>query len=154
MQPAPVYLALRVVPPPGFWQGLFAALTRWRLVTQYAHAGIVIDGDLVHSTLAHGVHVVPFDDPAGWMLLPLDVPPHTAWSRAQQRIGTRYDWISLLAFVLPLPVRWSKADYCFELCHYIATGHAPTTAVTAEQLAVVAAQQIARQLAEHNERKP
>lgn len=143
-----VHLALRTTPPPGFWPGVFAALTRWRLVTQYAHAGVVIDGTLVHSTLSKGVHTQPFDSPADWLLLPLDVPAGVAWHRARQRIGKGYDWASLLAFVLPVPVRWSKADYCFELCQHIATGHPPTTAVTAEQLAVLAAQHMARRLAQ------
>ena len=51
-----VYLALRHRDPTGL-KGLFAKLIRWRLVTAYPHAGIVIGAALYHSTLADGVHV-------------------------------------------------------------------------------------------------
>jgi hypothetical protein len=139
-----VYLALRVVPPPGFWQGVFAALTRWRLVTAYPHAGVVVDGQLVHSTLAHGVHAAGLDA-TQWLLLPTIVPMHVAVDRISHRMGARYDWISLLSFVLPVPIRWSKADYCFEFVYYVLTGQASTGLVTAEQLLAVAAQQMAAQ---------
>jgi hypothetical protein len=137
-----VYLALRVVPPPGFWQGLFAALTRWRLVTAYPHAGVVVDGQLVHSTLANGVHKDIYNL-SHWLLLPITTPVDAVRERIGHRMGFPYDPFSLLAFVLPLSVRWSKGDYCFEFCWYVLTGQKSTGLVTAEQLLAVAAQQMA-----------
>lgn len=138
-----VYLALRHRDPPGL-RGLFAKLIRVRLVTAYPHAGIVTGSTLFHSTLAEGVH--PQDPPTaddGWLLLPTTVEQGAALQRIGQRVGLGYDWISLLAFVLPVSVRWSRADYCFEFCWYVLTGEKPTGRVTAEQLAVLVAQQLA-----------
>jgi hypothetical protein len=40
----PTYLTLRHTSPPGLFPLLFALLTKWRLVTRYPHAGVVIDG--------------------------------------------------------------------------------------------------------------
>jgi hypothetical protein len=136
-------LALRHRDPPGF-RGLFARLIRWRLVTDYPHAGIVAGATLFHSTLADGVH--PKDWPAtagGWLLLPTTVPMEVAMERIGHRVGLPYDWPSLLAFVLPVSVRWSKADYCFEFCWYVLTGERPIGRVTAEQLLALVAQQLA-----------
>lgn len=140
-----VYLALRHRDPPGFL-GLFADLIRWRLVTGYPHGGIVAGATLFHSTLAAGVH--PQDAPAaadGWLLLPSTVPMDVAMERIGRRVGRRYDWISLLAFVLPVSVRWSRADYCFEFVWYVLTGEEPRGRVTAEQLLALVAQQLAAQ---------
>lgn len=138
-------LALRHRDPTGVL-GLFAKLIRWRLVTGYPHGGIVAGATLFHSTLAAGVH--PQDAPAaadGWLLLPTTVPLELAMERIGHRVGLPYDWPSLLAFVLPVSVRWSRADYCFEFCWYVLTGEEPTGRVTAEQLAVLVAQQLAEQ---------
>lgn len=138
-------LALRHRDPPGFL-GLFAKLIRWRLVTDYPHAGIVVGGTLYHATLADGVHAQPAPTAAdGWLLLPTTVPADLALQRIGRRMGLPYDWPSLLAFVLPVSVRWSRADYCFEFGKYVCTGEQPTNRVTAEQLAVLVAQQLAAQ---------
>ena len=140
-----VYLALRHRDPPGL-RGLFAKLIRWRLVTAYPHAGIVIGAALYHSTLADGVHVQDAPTAAdGWLLLPTTVDERTARKRIAQRLGRRYDWISLLAFVLPVSVRWSRADYCFEFSGFVCDGVKPAARVTAEQLLALVAQQLAEQ---------
>ena len=138
-------LALRHRDPPGLL-GLFASLIRWRLVTGYPHGGIVAGATLYHATLADGVHPQQAPTAAdGWLLLPTTVPLDLAMERIGHRVGLPYDWASLLAFVLPVSVRWSKADYCFEFCWYVLTGQVPTGRVTAEQLAVLVAQQLAAQ---------
>ena len=67
----------------------------------------------------------------------------TARKRIAQRLGRRYDWISLLAFVLPVSVRWSRADYCFEFSGFVCDGVKPAARVTAEQLLALVAQQLA-----------
>lgn len=140
-----VYLALRHRDPPGL-MGLFAGLIRWRLVTGFPHGGIVADATLFHATLAKGVHPLAAPSSAdGWLLLPTAVPLDLAMERIGHRVGRLYDWLSLLAFVLPLQVRWSRADYCYEFCWYVLTGQKPTGRVTAEQLLALVAQQLAQQ---------
>lgn len=137
----PTYIALRHTDPGG-WHGLFARFIRARLVTAYPHAGVCVGATLYHSTLARGVHAVPMPT-TGWLLLPTTTPAVVAQARAVARLGTPYDWLSLLAFVLPLRVRYSRADYCYEFVWQVLTGQKPTGPVTAEQLAVLAAQQLA-----------
>lgn len=137
-------LALRHTDPPGLL-GVFAKLIRWRLVTAYPHAGVVAGpAGLAHATLADGVHwsETPAD---GWLLLPTAVPLGVALARIGQRMGRPYDWASLLAFVLPVSVRWSRADYCFEFCWFVLKGELPKGRVTAEQLLALVAQQLAAQ---------
>jgi hypothetical protein len=141
---ATVHLALRHRDPPGL-RGLFARLIRVRLVTAYPHGGIVAGDTLFHSTLADGVHPQAAPQNSGWLLLPTTVPMQVAMERIGHRVGLRYDWVSLLAFVLPVSVRWSRADYCFEFCWYVLTGENPTGRVTAEQLLALVAQQLAGQ---------
>jgi hypothetical protein len=142
---ATVHLALRHRDPTGL-RGLFAKLIRWRLVTDYPHAGVVVGGTLYHATLADGVHAQPAPTAAdGWLLLPTTLDEQTARQRIAQRMGLPYDWPSLLAFVLPVSVRWSRADYCFEFGRYVLSGDKATDRVTAEQLAVLVAQQLAAQ---------
>lgn len=140
-----IYLALRHTDKPGP-HGLFAKVIRWRLVTAYPHGGIVLRQHLYHSTVADGVHLedAPMERD-GWLLLPVDVDEYTASKRIAQRLGRPYDWLSLLAFVLPVSVRWSRADYCFEFCWFVLTGENPTKRVTAEQLLALVAQQLAEQ---------
>lgn len=132
-----VYLALRHQDPPGL-RGLFSLLIRGRLVTGFPHAGIVAAEALYHSTLSKGVHQAsaPAD---GWLLLPTSVPHDVAMDRIKQRLGLRYDLLSLAAFVLPWRVRDSMADYCYEFAYYVLTGQKPTGRVTAETLLVLVA---------------
>lgn len=142
-----VYLALRWQDPPG-WLGIFARVIRWRLVTAYPHAGIVVDRgnggpELAHATLARGVHWDKAPT-AGWLLLPTLVPVDLALERIAQRMGRPYDWVSLLAFALPVSVRWSRADYCYELGWYVLTGQKPAERITAEQQLALVAQQLAK----------
>jgi hypothetical protein len=141
---APVFLALRHRDPPGLL-GVFARVIRWRLVTAYPHAGMVAGATLFHATLADGVHPQAAPKAAdGWLLLPVAVPLDLAMERIGHRVGLPYDWPSLLAFALPLSVRWSRADYCFEFCWYVLTGQKPTGRVTAERLLALVAQQLAQ----------
>lgn len=129
----PTYLALRHTSPPGFFQGVFAALTKARLVTRYPHAGIVVDGQLYHATLKNGVHTMPFD-PAGWDLFLVSVDPTLLVNRFTSVKDSQYDWFSLLAFVLPFRVSVARWFYCFELCEYMITGAVPIGRVTPETL--------------------
>lgn len=126
-------LALRRTDPPGL-PGLFAKATRARLLTQWPHAGMVIDGILTHATLAGGLHMERWN-PAGWDVVQLpDSCAPILRQRYQQRAGARYDALSLLAFVAPWRVSDSRRLYCYEWCWYAMTGANPHWRVTPEQL--------------------
>jgi hypothetical protein len=131
------YLALRKTPPSGLLQVLFAKLTMARLVTRYPHAGIVMGGTLYHATFAHGVHSIPFDS-AGWDLFKIDIPQELLLNRFKSVKGARYDWFSLLAFVLPFRVSMGKWLYCYELAYLMMTGDIPIQRITPEDLLRIA----------------
>lgn len=59
-----------------WWQRIFAWATRVRLVSDYCHGGIVIDGMLYQVNAAHGLHRTDFD-PAKWDLYPVDAATMT-----------------------------------------------------------------------------
>jgi len=133
-------LALRKNAPDGASaaQRFACAAIRARLVSQYCHGGIVIDGDLYHANAAHGLHKVPAGEwePEKWDLF--DVPNsndlHAIWLFLKHE-GAHYDWIGLLAFV---GLRAGRDDwmYCFEWCWLAMTGRAPQGRVTPEMLLV------------------
>jgi hypothetical protein len=128
------YLALRHTSPPGVLQNLFANLTRARLVTQYPHAGIMIDGVLYEATFKHGVRSVKFDQ-TGWHLFTIDkVDKNDLLTRFKQVEGRPYDWFSLLGFVVPFRVTVAKWFYCYELCSFMLDGNIPAKRVTPETL--------------------
>ena len=58
--------------------------------------------------------------------------------RFADHVGTRYDWFSLLAFVLPWRVRDKSRMYCYEWCWLAMTGEHPSCRVTPEMLLVEA----------------
>jgi hypothetical protein len=128
-----VYLALRKTPPSGVFPKLFFNLTRARLLTKYPHAGVVMGDTLYQATARNGVHSVPFD-PDGWHLFPTNVPHETIINRFNEVQGSRYDWFSLLAFVLPFRMTVGQWWYCYELAHYLLSGLKPTGRVTPEDL--------------------
>ena len=130
----PTFLALRHTSPPGFFPGVFAALTRCRLVTRYPHSGIVIDGVLYEATFKHGVRATVFDS-SGWDLFIIaKTDKFSLINRFKQVEGRPYDWFSLLAFVLPFRARMAKWFYCYELCSFMLDGLNPTKRVTPEIL--------------------
>lgn len=130
-----VYLALRRSKnTDSLASRLFGLLVRVRLVTQYPHGGIVVDGELMHATFDKGLHSVPFVG-GSWELF--EVPSITASvvrSRFNALKGAEYDAVSLLAFLLPWRVRDSKRLYCFEWCWLAVTGQNPSGRVTPEKL--------------------
>ena len=99
-------------------QRIFAALTRWRLVSQYSHGGIVVNGYLIHATTRHGLTIERFNPAhAGWDLFELGTDRDDEVELLFDALGAvKYDWLSLLAFVLPWRVSDRKRLYCFEWC--------------------------------------
>lgn len=130
------FLALKYAPPKGFFKRLFHAVTKARLLTRYPHSGIVVDGVLMHCNLAKGLHGEAFD-PSGWLLIPITpaLDPVAAFGQLE---GTKYDWFSLLAFILPWRVRYQARLYCYEWSWYILTGEFPSDRVTPEDLVIEA----------------
>ena len=113
-----VYIAFRRTAPAGaaWWQRALCAMVRWRLVSQWCHAGVVCDGVLHHVTVTDGLTSTDDWTPARWELFALpDSARDVLQTALQAHAGARYDWFSLLAFLLP--GRWSdrRRLYCFEL---------------------------------------
>ena len=113
-----IYVAFRRTAAVGapWWQRALCALVRWRLVSQWCHAGIVCDGILHHVTTTDGLTSTDDWTPARWELFALpDSCRNVLQTALQAHAGARYDWFSLLAFLLP--GRWSdrRRLYCFEL---------------------------------------
>ncbi len=131
-------LALKTKSDPGLPQRLFYWATKWRLMTDFPHAGIVHEGILMHTNLAKGLHAETFN-PEGWVVM--DIPTsHDVGTAFSMCRGTPYDWFSLLAFVLPWRVRDSARMYCYEWCWLAMTGETPTGRVTPEMLLALAHQ--------------
>lgn len=113
-----LYLALRrdAASNATWWQRALCALVRWRLASDYCHAGIVCDGVLHHVTTTDGLTSTDDWTPARWDLIELPGSARDVLQSAlQAHAGAKYDWFSLIAFLLP--GRWSdhRKLYCFEL---------------------------------------
>jgi hypothetical protein len=131
------YLALRKTIPTGLPKTLFAKLTMYRLVTRYPHSGIVVEDTLYHATFADGVHSSPFNS-NGWDVFKIDIPQELILERFQSVKGAKYDWFSLLAFVLPFRFSVAKWFYCYELVYFMITGNIPIQRITPEDLLRIA----------------
>jgi len=127
------YLVLRKTSPSGWAHKLFTQLTKWRLVTKYPHAGMVIDGVLYQSTFAKGVHSISFES-NGWDLYECNIDKNELKSRFESVKGAKYDWFSLFAFVLPFKIYVVQSFYCYELSYFMLTGKKTTLRVTPEDL--------------------
>ena len=113
-----VHVAFRRTAPVGaaWWQRALCALVRWRLVSQWCHAGVVCDGVMHHVTATDGLTSTDDWTPHRWDLFDLpDSSRDVLQSALQAHAGAKYDWFSLIAFLLP--GRWSDRSrlYCFEL---------------------------------------
>ncbi len=130
-------LALRKGPPANatIWQSIACWVIKARLASRYCHGGIVIDGNLYHSTSALGLHKLRAGDwtPKNWDLIDIDADADAAKHLFTMHIGAKYDWLSLLAFV-GISARDRERMYCFEWCWMAITGEAPTFRVTPEIL--------------------
>ena len=121
-------------------QRIASTVIKARLVSEFSHGGIAVDGVMHHSTTAHGVHCLRPGEwaPDEWELFPINAELALVISRYTAVQGWRYDWLSLLAFV-GIRARDSQRLYCFELCHYLLTGEKPTGRVTPETLLLLIA---------------
>lgn len=120
------------------WQAFACWVIRARLVSDFCHGGIVIDGELYHATAARGLHKLKADEweHHKWDLIEVDCDEERALSLFGSLEGAKYDWVSLLAFV-GLNVNNRKKMYCFEWCWLAMAGEIPDGRVTPENLLIL-----------------
>lgn len=128
-----VFLALRKTPPSGVFQRAFFYATKIRLLTAYPHAGVLVGDTLLETTLLSGPRKIKFVKD-GWDLFRLPINSDTVMHRFDKVQNARYDWISLIGFVLPWRVSKSNWFYCYELALYLMNGTVPNFRVTPEKL--------------------
>lgn len=119
-----------------WWQRLFAWATRVRLVSDYCHGGIVINGMMYQVNAARGLHVSTYD-PAKWDVYDVLGSDETALLLFDLWQHARYDYIGLLAFVTPWRLGQSGRLYCFEWCA-LCLGIPITDRITPERLLAAA----------------
>lgn len=117
---------------------ILSQLIKWRLVSKYSHGGIVVNDKLLHCT-SKGLIEVPWEyNDTVWDIVDLcnDKDEYVIHLFNQYK-GTKYDWFSLLGFILPWRITNRKAMYCFEWC-LLAMSMPITCRVTPEKLLLVA----------------
>lgn len=115
-------------------QRLCAAAIRWRLVSQYCHGGIVINGEMYHATALAGLHKSAFE-PSKWQLYELGNTYDAYVLRQFSRFkDAPYDKWGILGFELPFNFGKKDSFYCFEWCNFAMLGDRRTVRVTAELL--------------------
>lgn len=130
-----MYLALRKLPATNsLWHRFVSWLIKWRLVSQYCHGGVVVDGKMYHANWVHGLHVSDFT-PSKWELYDLGtIKDEYALELFQNYKGAKYDWLGILGFVLPFKMQKSKKFYCFEWCFLACNLYKQEGLVTPETL--------------------
>ena len=119
---------------------VFSTLIKWRLVSKYCHGGIVINNKIMHCT-SKGLVSEDFTITKSdryWDVIDLgnEIDDYVL-DLFEQYKGTKYDWFSLIGFILPWRVTNRKAMYCFEWC-LLAMGGIITERVTPENLYLLA----------------
>lgn len=111
----------------------FAALTRWRLTSQWCHGGVVIGDRLYHSNAREGLHCSDYT-PERWDLIELgpQLDAH-ALSQFDRLQGAKYDFLGVMGFVFPGLRGSADRFYCFEWCA-VAMDMPPTEWITPELL--------------------
>lgn len=151
-----MYLALRRLPATdATWlDKFFLQVIKSRLVTEFPHAGIVINGTLFHATARHGFCKADDYTPERWELIDLGSERDAiALAKAEEllALGTGYDFAEILDFT---PLHWAvklarkvpelrvlldNLLYCYQWCYLAMTGKYPAERVTAETLLVLVA---------------
>lgn len=130
-------LALRRTPPTNatLWQRFACWVIKTRLVSQYCHGGIVIDGHLYHATAKRGLHTLKPNEwsPQNWDIFEVCGDSDLALYNFKEHEGASYDWVSLLTFI-GLSVRDTSRFYCYEWCYFAKTGKIAKNKITPEVL--------------------
>jgi hypothetical protein len=117
-------LAFRKTNSPGVLPGLVNDYTRWRLMTDYPHGGVIIGDTLWHMTLK-GVIQEPFRNFSDWDVFKTPVSDEVALARIAKVRNMKYDRGSLLAFYFPWRITDSSRAYCYEFQWYLLTDENP-----------------------------
>lgn len=129
-----IYLAFRKTAPTNatLFQRVASWVTKARLVSQYCHGGMIVNGELLHVNTKHGLHKEDWT-PANWDLFEIKADVAKITALFEQYKGTKYDWFSLIAFV-GLSASDSDKLYCFEWMWLAVTQQNPNFRVTPEIL--------------------
>lgn len=146
LKPDKVYFAFKrdAASDATLFQRLANLAIKFRLVSQWGHGGVVINGNLLHSTTSKGLHKLKQGEwsPDKWEIFETDLDASDVIRCFQTREGTAYDWFSLLAFVIPTTVKDSARLYCFEWMWLAATGLNPNFKVAPEALLALIARRV------------
>ena len=129
-----VYMAFRKTPPtdPTLFQEVACSLTKARLVSQYCHGGMVVNGELLHVNTKYGLFKEGFTE-SNWDIFEVKANKQFILDLFDMYKGTPYDWFSLIAFV-GLSASDSDKLYCYEWMYLCLTGKNPSFRVTPEIL--------------------
>lgn len=135
LKPDKVYLAFKKQPATNANIIKRAANTvvKFRLVSQWGHGGIVVNGELLHVTTDAGLNRETDWNPEKWDLYEISVDVDKVLQKFNEFKGTKYDWFSLLAFVGPKASDSSRL-YCFEWMYLAVTQKNPNFRITPEIL--------------------
>ena len=114
----------------------FNWLTKARLVSQYCHGALVINGNLYHSTFNNGLHCVEAGkwEPEKWELIDIgDARDAQATALFELYKGAKYDAFSLLCFV-GLRIHDDSRFYCFEWMMFALNPDGVTDRATPEKI--------------------
>lgn len=93
----------------------FAAITRWRLASQWCHGGIVIGDTLYQVNARNGLHSCGYTPERWWHLDLGSEGEERALDLFRELEGTEYDYLGVLGFGLPVRGDDDRL-YCFEWC--------------------------------------
>jgi hypothetical protein len=121
-------------------QRLSAWAIKARLVSQYSHGGIVINGDLYHATAADGLHKMHAGTwtPEAWDIYDVGGDDLAALALFEQYKGAAYAWLRLLTFVGLPQISDITKMYCFEVCYLMRWQKISTERMTPEILLALA----------------
>ena len=130
-----VYFAFRKTPPnnPTLFQKIACWVTKARLVSQYCHGGMIVNGDLLHVNTKHGLHKEIDWTPDNWELFEIKADSQNILELFEKYKQAKYDWFSLIAFV-GLSISDPDRLYCFEWMWLAITGQNPSFRITPEML--------------------
>jgi hypothetical protein len=122
-------------------QRLSAWVIKARLVSQYSHGGIVINGDLYHATAANGLHKLKAEKwtPEAWEIYDVGGDDTRALELFELYKGAAYAWLRILTFVGVPQLSDATKMYCFEVCYLLRWQKMSTERMTPEILLALSA---------------
>jgi len=121
-------------------QRLSAWAIKARLVSQYSHGAVVINGDLYQMTSSKGMHKLDAGawTPSSWDIYDVGGDDFEALALFEQYKGAAYAWLRLLTFVGLPQISDITKMYCFEVCYLMRWQKISTERMTPEILLALA----------------